>query len=372
MLKKLSVVFCGAAVILMTAGNAIAQGDAAADAATTAAVKTKLLADTKVGGLGIDVDTKDNVVTLSGKVRTAAERTEAVRLARTTTGVKNVVSKLVVDPTYKGITNKDDRAKAEAKDEYPRDAKGTAGRAADKTKAEAKETKIEIEDDTKETAAKVKDATKKAGEKTNGTAQHRQRPSGREVRRAQLGRRAIRDRGGGGNVPERPRAGPVAARARLDAPSPPADHPPLNLAGVPGLDQLLGDRPRECLPGPGAASGPKPRAAAQGRPQDRVTLEHGEELGEVVVDPGGEPHPLDRELERLGLVVRSDDRCAKAHFTGRPLPNVDDHGPLASVEQSRHHALSQAHRPVHARAAREPVGPRRAHLDLERGGHAAM
>jgi osmotically-inducible protein OsmY len=170
MLKKLSVVFCGAAVILMTAGNAIAQGDAAADAATTAAVKTKLLADTKVGGLGIDVDTKDNVVTLSGKVRTAAERTEAVRLARTTTGVKNVVSKLVVDPAYKGITNKDDRAKAEAKDEI-RDAKGTAGRAADKTKAEAKETKIEIKDDTKETAAKVKDATKKAGEKTKDVVQ---------------------------------------------------------------------------------------------------------------------------------------------------------------------------------------------------------
>lgn len=181
MLKKLSVVFCGAAVIMMTAGTAIAQGDAVADAATTAAVKTKLLADTKVGGLGIDVDTKDNVVTLTGKVRSAAERAEAVRLARTTTGVKNVVSKLVVDPTYKGVTNKDDKAKAEMKDEA-RDAKGTAGRTADKAKAEAKETKVEIKDDTKETAAKIKDksanaadktkdAAKKAGEKTKDVAQ---------------------------------------------------------------------------------------------------------------------------------------------------------------------------------------------------------
>jgi osmotically-inducible protein OsmY len=169
MLKKLSVVFCGAAVILMTAGHAIAQGDAVADAATTAAVKTKLLADTKVGGLGIDVDTKDNVVTLTGKVRSVAERTEALRLARTTTGVKDVVSKLVVDPTYKGVTNKDDKAKAEIKDET-RDARGTAGRAADKTKAEAKEAKVEIKDDTKETAAKVKDATKKGAEKTGDAA----------------------------------------------------------------------------------------------------------------------------------------------------------------------------------------------------------
>ena len=94
----MSVVICGLAVMLVTAGPAIAQGDAAADAATTAAVKTRLLADTKVGGLAIDVDTKDNVVTLSGKVHSAAERTEAVRLARTTTGVKRVVNKLTIVP----------------------------------------------------------------------------------------------------------------------------------------------------------------------------------------------------------------------------------------------------------------------------------
>ena len=98
MFKRMSVVICGLAVMLITAAPAIAQGDAAADAATTAAVKTKLLGDTKVAGLNIDVDTKDNVVTLSGKVKTAAERTEAVRLARTTTGVKSVVNKLTIVP----------------------------------------------------------------------------------------------------------------------------------------------------------------------------------------------------------------------------------------------------------------------------------
>ena len=158
MLKRMSVLFCVAAFALTTAGVAYAQGDAAADAATTAAVKTKLLADTKVGGLGIDVDTKDNVVTLSGKVRSRAEKTEAVRLARTTTGVKNVVDKLVIDPTYKGVTDKDDKAK------------GTAGRTAEKTKAETKETKVEIKDDTKETAAKVKEKTGQAADKTKDAA----------------------------------------------------------------------------------------------------------------------------------------------------------------------------------------------------------
>ena len=154
MLKRMSVVICGLAVMLVTAGPAIAQGDAAADAATTAAVKTKLLGDTKVAGLNIDVDTKDNVVTLTGKVKTAAERTEAVRLARTTTGVKSVVNKLIVDPSY----DKSDKAKAEIKDEAKdaKDAtKGTTGKAVDATK---------------KAADKTEDAAQKAGEKTKDAA----------------------------------------------------------------------------------------------------------------------------------------------------------------------------------------------------------
>jgi osmotically-inducible protein OsmY len=169
MFKRMSVVICCLAVMLMTAGPATAQGDAAADAATTAAVKTKLLADTKVGGLGIDVDTKDNVVTLTGKVRSAAERTEAVRLARTTTGVKDVVSKLVVDPNYKGMTNKDEKAKAEIKDET-KDAKGTAGRAADKTKEATKNAADKTGDAAKKAADKTGDAAKKAADKTEDAA----------------------------------------------------------------------------------------------------------------------------------------------------------------------------------------------------------
>ena len=180
MFKRMSVVICGLAVITMTAGAASAQtatektktavknaGDATADAATTAAVKTKLLADTKVGGLAIDVDTKDNVVTLSGKVRSAAERTEAIRLARTTTGVKNVVSKLVVDPAYKGVTDKDDKAKAEIKDkskEAQEKTKGTTGRAVDATKKGAEKTGDAIKKGAEKTAEGTKSISKKVGE----------------------------------------------------------------------------------------------------------------------------------------------------------------------------------------------------------------
>ena len=71
-------------------------GDATKDAALTAAVKTKFLADTKISGLKIDVDTQNGVVTLSGTVPTAAERTRAVNTAKETDGVKSVVNNLKV------------------------------------------------------------------------------------------------------------------------------------------------------------------------------------------------------------------------------------------------------------------------------------
>ena len=66
------------------------------DAAITAAVKTKLLADTRVSGLAIDVDTKDGVVTLIGTVKTAAQKTAALEIARGTDNVKSVEDQLKV------------------------------------------------------------------------------------------------------------------------------------------------------------------------------------------------------------------------------------------------------------------------------------
>jgi len=71
-------------------------GAAVSDAAVTSAVKAKLLGDGKTPGLRIDVDTQDGVVTLSGNVATAAEHTNALRLARNTRGVRRVVDKLTV------------------------------------------------------------------------------------------------------------------------------------------------------------------------------------------------------------------------------------------------------------------------------------
>jgi hyperosmotically inducible protein len=72
-------------------------GEVMDDAAITAAVKAKLLADPTVGGLKIDVDTREGVVYLTGdNMKNQAEIDTAIRLARETSGVKSVESNLVV------------------------------------------------------------------------------------------------------------------------------------------------------------------------------------------------------------------------------------------------------------------------------------
>jgi hyperosmotically inducible periplasmic protein len=71
-------------------------GSATGDATLTAKVKAKFLADTSISGLKIDVDTKNDVVTLNGTVPTAAEKRHAVEVARATDGVKSVVDNLKV------------------------------------------------------------------------------------------------------------------------------------------------------------------------------------------------------------------------------------------------------------------------------------
>ena len=66
------------------------------DPALTASVKSKLLANPDVSGLRIDVDTRDGVVTLTGTVSTQAEKDEALRVVRDTSGVKSVEDRLTV------------------------------------------------------------------------------------------------------------------------------------------------------------------------------------------------------------------------------------------------------------------------------------
>jgi osmotically-inducible protein OsmY len=71
-------------------------GDTIDDATITTRVKTSLLNDPDVGGLRIDVDTFKGVVTLSGGVKSPAERDKAIAIARKTPGVRDVKSTLQV------------------------------------------------------------------------------------------------------------------------------------------------------------------------------------------------------------------------------------------------------------------------------------
>lgn len=66
------------------------------DPGITAEIKTKMLADTSVAGLKIDVDTKDGVVTLTGNLASQAEKARALEIARGVTGVTRVEDKLTV------------------------------------------------------------------------------------------------------------------------------------------------------------------------------------------------------------------------------------------------------------------------------------
>lgn len=66
------------------------------DAWITTKVQSKYYLDSDVKGLQVDVTTNGGVVTLTGKVGSAAERQKALSLAKSTDGVKQVIDKLTV------------------------------------------------------------------------------------------------------------------------------------------------------------------------------------------------------------------------------------------------------------------------------------
>jgi hyperosmotically inducible periplasmic protein len=80
-----------------TVGKAAAKLEQAVDAGSlTLKIKAKMALDDMVKARTINVDTTGSVVTLTGTVESNQERERAVRLARETAGVTNVVDKLQV------------------------------------------------------------------------------------------------------------------------------------------------------------------------------------------------------------------------------------------------------------------------------------
>lgn len=62
------------------------------DAALTARVKTRLMADSRVAALDIDVGGQNGIVTLKGTVKDEEEKAAAEEVARGTEGVTDVVN----------------------------------------------------------------------------------------------------------------------------------------------------------------------------------------------------------------------------------------------------------------------------------------
>ena len=71
-------------------------GQAVDEATLTSKIKAKMVLDDSVKAREIDVTTNGSVVTLTGTVRSQAERDRAMALARETTGVTKVVDRLVI------------------------------------------------------------------------------------------------------------------------------------------------------------------------------------------------------------------------------------------------------------------------------------
>ena len=71
------------------------------DAAITSSTKARLLADERINGLDVNVDTYEGVVTLHGHTETRNDRARAIEIASGVKGVRSVTSKLKVLPTSK-------------------------------------------------------------------------------------------------------------------------------------------------------------------------------------------------------------------------------------------------------------------------------
>jgi osmotically-inducible protein OsmY len=61
-------------------------------------VMVKLANDPDVGGMSIDVDVKQGIATLKGKVRSEKQKSKAEKLAKKVKGVTGVTNQLVISP----------------------------------------------------------------------------------------------------------------------------------------------------------------------------------------------------------------------------------------------------------------------------------
>ena len=82
---------------LLLATGCATTGDFLGDTRTTTRVKSAIYSEPELKVMSIHVSTEEGVVTLSGTVKTKAERTKAVQVARKVEGVKQVKNDLTLE-----------------------------------------------------------------------------------------------------------------------------------------------------------------------------------------------------------------------------------------------------------------------------------
>jgi hyperosmotically inducible periplasmic protein len=124
------------------------------DARITTEVKTKITDDEMLDASDINVDTKGGVVTLEGKVLGKDQEAQAIQLARSVPNVKDVVSRLQIEPQV-GSTDPDEKLEETA----------------EKTGEKLEETGEKIGETAEKTGEKLEETAEKTGEKLEETAE---------------------------------------------------------------------------------------------------------------------------------------------------------------------------------------------------------
>jgi BON domain len=155
--------------LLSTLGLVFTVACSQSDSGITTKVKTAMAADPIVKAYQVDVTTRNKVVTLSGDVETTAAKEQAVKIARQTTGVRDVIDRMHVNETAatSGLLDRSDNAIDSGIDkttDAAKDAAAATGRAA------------------KATSDATISAGKKAANKIKGAVTDKDRDSDRDGR----------------------------------------------------------------------------------------------------------------------------------------------------------------------------------------------
>lgn len=94
--KPILAAVLSAALLGACAGAGTRTGVTVDDSVITTKVKSALLADTRVSGMNVHVETVEGRVMLSGVAKTPAERQAATEVARSIHGVRQVENRIAV------------------------------------------------------------------------------------------------------------------------------------------------------------------------------------------------------------------------------------------------------------------------------------